>query len=136
MGYGNLGLTNLEVDAVVAFLETLTDGYKPEPGRPIPPLTVVSTPARSVITGVYPNPFNPSTTIGFDLSSPGRVRLAVYDVAGRQVRVLIDRSLPSGPGSAVWDGRDDGGRAVASGVYFCRLDAGRVHETKRVTLLK
>jgi len=70
-----------------------------------------------------PNPFNPRTTIRFELPVAGLARLAVFDVAGRQVRVLIDGALPVGSREAVWDGRDAAGREVASGTYLARLEA-------------
>jgi flagellar hook assembly protein FlgD len=63
------------------------------------------------------------------------VTLSVFDVAGRRVRTLVDGWMRAGPHSSRWDGRDDGGRAVASGVYFARLEAGRIL-SRRMVLLK
>lgn len=71
-----------------------------------------------------PNPFNPRTTIRFDIPAAGPVRLVVYDVAGRLIRVLADADLPPGTHESVWDGSDAAGRAMASGTYFVRLVAG------------
>jgi hypothetical protein len=84
-----------------------------------------------------PNPFNPSTTIRYTLERPEVVTLAVYDVTGRLVRTLerAERRV-AGDHSVVWDGRDNRGRAVASGVYFYRLNAGRSSESRKMTLLK
>lgn len=84
----------------------------------------------------FPNPFNPSTHIPFELTRGGRVALAVYDVAGRRVRAVLDRVLPAGLHEAEWDGRDDAGRAVASGVYFYRMQSGAKTETRRMVLVK
>ncbi len=84
----------------------------------------------------FPNPFNPSTRIPFEMTRGGRVSLAVYDVAGRRVRAVLDRDLPAGLHEAEWDGRDDDGRNVASGVYFYRMHAGERTETRRMVLLK
>jgi len=71
-----------------------------------------------------PNPFNPKTTIRFELPAASAVRLAVYDVQGRLVReLLLGRMLPAGAQTAVWDGRDGAGRALGSGVFFYRLEA-------------
>lgn len=85
----------------------------------------------------YPNPFNLPTTIRFDLPQSGRVRLVIYNALGQPVRTLIDADLPARSlHEASWDGRDDGGREVASGVYFYRLDAGRFQKTRRMLLLK
>jgi len=84
-----------------------------------------------------PHPFNPRTTIAFDLRSEEAVRLRVYDVAGRLVRVLIDGEVyANGRNEAVWNGRDDTGRQLASGTYFYRLTAGSYTETKRMVLMK
>jgi hypothetical protein len=83
-----------------------------------------------------PNPFNPVTTIPFELARAGRVTLDVYDVAGRRVRSLADGDLAAGLHQRSWDGRDDAGRAVASGVYFYRLKAAGRSETRRMLLLK
>ncbi len=84
-----------------------------------------------------PNPFNPSTTIAFDLPAPGRVGLRVYDASGRLVRTLAAGIvLPAGRGSLDWDGRDEGGRPVAAGIYICRLEAGAHRESRAMTLVK
>jgi hypothetical protein len=84
----------------------------------------------------YPNPFNPATQIPFVIDQLRSVTLVVYDVLGRPVRVLVNRSLPAGRYSAQWDGRDANAVAVASGVYFARLElAGRVL-TRRMVLVK
>lgn len=83
-----------------------------------------------------PNPFNPQTTISYSTLDPGIVSLRLYDVTGRCVRTLVERWTASGEHMAAWDGKDDRGQAMASGVYFVRLrSSGRV-ETQRVVLLK
>jgi hypothetical protein len=83
----------------------------------------------------YPNPFGPSVTISYDLPKVSEVTLQIYDVSGRVVRVLVDAATePGGQRQATWDGRDDSGRDVASGVYFCRLQAGLYAETQQVML--
>ena len=70
---------------------------------------------------VYPNPFNPSTTVAFALPDAGRIQLAVYDLGGRLVRTLAEGSFGVGPQQVPWDGRDDQGNPMASGVYFGKL---------------
>ena len=69
----------------------------------------------------YPNPFNPATTLAFDLPAPSDVRLAVYDLQGRLVKTVAAGRYEAGRHSAVWDGSDDAGNPVSSGVYFYRL---------------
>jgi hypothetical protein len=87
----------------------------------------------------YPNPFNPRTAISFTVpGSSGSVqtRLDLYDVSGRVVRTLTNEQLPPGPHAAVWDGRNDDGRPVATGVYFAHLRSGGLTATKQLVLLK
>jgi len=84
----------------------------------------------------YPNPFNLSTKIEFGLKNPGFVSLNIYDVLGRKVRTLVSQDLPSGYKSVLWDGKDDKGLEVASGIYFYRIQAGDFAESKRMLLLK
>ncbi len=101
-------------------------------------LLEVETPARPRIAfeRVYPNPFNPNVRIEFVVGDPGAVRLEVVDARGRLVRTLRDESLGVGRYEAAWDGRDDAARAVASGVYHVRLEAGGLVEARKVTLLR
>jgi hypothetical protein len=85
----------------------------------------------------YPNPFNPVTTLAFTVPEGAEnVRLTVHDVAGRLVRTLVDERLPAGKATAVWDGTDDRGLSLSSGVYFVRLSAGQDEAFRKVTLLK
>ena len=84
----------------------------------------------------YPNPFHPATTIPFTLSRDAGVNAAVYDALGRRVRTLLEGPQPAGQQELVWDGRDDAGRALASGVYFVRIDADGVGATRKVTILR
>ena len=85
----------------------------------------------------YPNPFNPSTTIGFFLPNRCQVTLEIYDTSGRLIKRLLDRETkPAGPNATEWRGLDGQGRAVGSGVYFCRLRAGKETISKKMTLLK
>ena len=87
-----------------------------------------------------PNPFNPRTTIEYSIAASGRVTLRVYDLAGREVRTLVDRDVESGEHKIVWDGTTDAGRRAASGVYFVRMEApGRAdafRATRKLVLLK
>jgi aminopeptidase N len=104
-----------------------------EPGRD------VSAP-RFALAPNFPNPFNPSTTIAFEV--PGNagtdvpVSLVIHDVRGRRVRTLIDAPLAPGTHRAAWDGRDDRGRGVASGIYLYILRAGSRSLTRRMTIVR
>ncbi|MEN8008254.1 MAG: choice-of-anchor D domain-containing protein [Candidatus Krumholzibacteriota bacterium] len=94
------------------------------------------TPAVTRILPNAPNPFNPETDIRFELSRPGQVRLVVFDVTGRRVKTLHDGHLEAGPHSLVWQGRDDGGRPVASGLYYLRMDTVEGVQHRKMMLLK
>jgi len=83
-----------------------------------------------------PNPFNPQTAIRFTLDSKQTVTLAVYDVNGRLVRMLASGVQEMGTHSITWDGRNNAGATVSSGVYFYRLDAGKFSSTKKMVMLK
>ena len=98
---------------------------------------VSPTPASLVASyRVSPNPFNPQTNITYTLSQDGLVRLAVYDLLGRKVAVLIDDYRPAGPGSVIWDGRDASGSAVASGVYIARLETPSGVQTRKLVVAR
>jgi hypothetical protein len=84
----------------------------------------------------YPNPFNPATTLPFSLAAPAQVRLAIYDVAGRLQRTLVDAHLAAGEHWVNWDGRDEAGGELASGVYFSRFEAGATNEVRKLLLLR
>jgi len=76
------------------------------------------------------------TTLSFALSAEADVELLVHDVCGRLVTVLASGSFPAGQHIAVWDGRDSGGRGVASGIYFYSLEVGESRERRKMVLLK
>jgi hypothetical protein len=94
-------------------------------------------PPRSSLGANTPNPFNPTTVIPYRIESPGGpTQITIYDAAGRRVRTLVDGVRTPGAYRATWNGRDEHGRAVASGVYFVRLEASGVTETRKIVLLK
>jgi hypothetical protein len=106
-------------------------------GTPGLPPTGVAPTSANYLGQNHPNPFNPTTTIRYALSQAGPVSLRIYDVGGALVRTLVDTERTSaGAGEATWDGRNDGGRPVASGVYFYRLSSPNLTATKKMVLLK
>lgn len=88
------------------------------------------------LRGIYPNPFNPATHVKFDLASRGMVRIRIYDVAGRMVRELMNKSMAMGHHKIMWRGRDRSDRPVAAGVYFVQLQAAGETWTQGVVLVK
>ena len=94
-------------------------------------------PVRYALSPSSPNPFNPVTRIAFDVPSPGGpVGLRVYTASGRLVRTLVEREVGAGRYSVEWNGTDESGAAVASGVYFYRLDAAGFTDSGKMVLLK
>jgi hypothetical protein len=96
-----------------------------------------ATPLRPALHQNSPNPFNPVTSIAYDLPARGRVTLRIYDVSGKVVRDLVDAELPAGSHTASWNGLDDAGRRIASGIYLYRLVFDNVPvDTKKMLMLK
>ncbi|MBD3290601.1 T9SS type A sorting domain-containing protein [candidate division KSB1 bacterium] len=94
-------------------------------------------PATTDLRQNYPNPFNPQTTIQYDLPAGSHhVRLVIYDMLGKQVRTLVDGNQSGGSHSILWNGRDDNGQQVASGIYVYKLSAGKQSYTKQMTLVR
>jgi flagellar hook assembly protein FlgD len=104
------------------------------------PVATVTTAMVSLSLGQNrPNPFNPTTVIPYLLangSTPVRVKLVVLDVSGGVVRTLVDENQSGGPHEVAWDGKDDRGSTVSSGVYFYALDADGQRQTRKLVLLK
>lgn len=84
----------------------------------------------------YPNPFNPTTTINFDIPVSGQVKVEIFNLLGQSIATPFDEVAAAGQHVVTWDGRDDGGKSVASGIYFYRLTADNFTDTKKMTLLK
>jgi hypothetical protein len=147
------GETNINLDPL--FVDPVNGDYSLQPGSPaigaggvlpsdsVPPrqpdigaipflwvndvIEQADRPTVFALEQAYPNPFNPATTISFSIPQDGFATLAVYDVNGRLVRTLVDRSISSGAHAVVWNGTDDTGRAAASGVYIVRLGYAGEH---------
>ena len=84
----------------------------------------------------HPNPFNAETLLHYALPKAQRVRLTIYDMLGRKVRTLMDEDHPPGWHQVTWDGRDESGRQVASGIYFYRLQTPEFRKTRKMILLR
>ena len=84
----------------------------------------------------YPNPFNPSTTISYDLPGRAQVTLDIYDILGKQIKTLVNQSQNAGNKIAVWDGTNEFSRPVSAGVYLYQIQAGDFIQTRKMLLLK
>ncbi|HEX5133512.1 MAG TPA: FG-GAP-like repeat-containing protein [Candidatus Krumholzibacteria bacterium] len=124
---GDLDLSGL--DEVDDWLY-IYDNQLPPTGVRTAPLRVVQRLENS------PNPFNPSTVVRFDLTRPASVVLSIFDASGAFVATLAAGNFPAGANDVRWDGMDDHGNRVGSGVYFCRLSAGGENLTRKLVLLK
>jgi hypothetical protein len=93
-------------------------------------------PARYSMSTNYPNPFNPSTSLKFRVPKKGRVKIAVYDVAGRKIKVLVDGKYDRGEFTTTWDGKNESGAPVASGVYFARMESTGYSTVTKMVLLR
>lgn len=84
----------------------------------------------------YPNPFNPSTTISYGLPETGPVKVIIYNVLGREVKTLVNTNQKAGIQNVVWNGDNNAGHTVASGIYFYKVIAGEQVQVKKMIMLK
>jgi hypothetical protein len=119
----------------VASFPILTSADPPPAPEPVPP---TAPPARAYLAPNRPNPFNPSTLLGFGVPGPGPadVVLRVVDVSGRVVATLVSRRLDPGYHERRWDGRDDRGRDLGSGIYFLHARIGSATLTRKLALVR
>jgi len=125
----SVDLANNSVDLTLAAFRDL--GWFTGAATPVPGLF-----PRTVLKQNAPNPFNPSTTISFTLADAGATELRVFNVRGQNIRRLVAGSLEAGEHSVVWDGRNDNGATVPSGIYFYKLTSGSFEGMQRMVLLK
>jgi hypothetical protein len=97
---------------------------------------VLPTPFRNTLFPNTPNPFNPVTTIRFEVAKTAPVEIDVFDIRGRLVRSLVRETKAPGAHEVTWNGRDDGGNAVSSGVYLYRLRIGAFADVRKMVLVK
>ncbi len=119
-------------DIRISVRESGTSGMENEEWQGDPSLSVCS-----VLHQNYPNPFTTTTIVDYEISNDSQITLELYDISGRMVRTLVRDYLPAGKHSIEWDGNDDSGINVASGVYFCRLEtADRSTQARKLMLLR
>ena len=93
-------------------------------------------PSNQINSFNYPNPFNPETTISFDLPQRNKVELVVYNLKGQKVKSLINEKMDMGVHKIIWNGTNNQGKEVASGVYYYRLSSGNYTKTNKMVLMK
>ena len=121
--------------AAVPALEGGTVAFTPQ-GSMVVNLIGATVPDSYTLYDCYPNPFNPSTTISYDLPLDSHVQLVIYDVLGREIRTLISRNERAGSKAVIWDGKDNYGRSVSSGIYPVRFQAGNYMKVKKALFIK
>ena len=109
---------------------------RPGPGTAVLETRDPETPTVLALSQNYPNPFNPETTIRFDLPQPTEIELVIHNLAAQKVVTLVQGNRPAGSYSLRWDGRDDHGRELASGVYLYRLSTADGITTRKLLLLR
>jgi hypothetical protein len=112
------------------------DRFVPDPPSGVQDAGGTAPAAPVVLHANFPNPFALSTTIGFSLGAPLPVRLTVHDPQGRRVRGLLAAGLAPGPHALGWDGRDDAGATLPSGVYFVRLETPAVITSQKLVIAR
>jgi len=98
--------------------------------------SVSEMPRAFALTQNHPNPFNSSTTIKYELPQAVEVQLAIWDLTGRRVRTLVQQQQPAGQYEVIWDGRNEQGEAIASGLYNYQLRAGTFTQARRMALVR
>jgi flagellar hook assembly protein FlgD len=93
-------------------------------------------PTKYALHPNFPNPFNPSTTIKYDLKEAGKVSLKIYNVLGQEVRTLVSGAQTAGFKNIAWDGRNNAGQAVSSGIYVYRLETSGFVKSRKMMLIK
>ena len=119
---------NLQTEVTLYSEATVSDIVTENAQEDVAPLTTIN--------GNYPNPFNPETQISFQISKRSYVTMNVFNLKGQLVKSLVNENLKSGSHTITWNGNDDNGRAVASGIYFFRLSNDGVNKIHKCTLMK
>ncbi|MBL8029115.1 MAG: T9SS type A sorting domain-containing protein [Fibrobacteres bacterium] len=107
--------------------------------RPLIPTSTETSealPAELALRNPYPNPFNPTTTIAFDVPRASHVTLVIYDMSGRQIKTLVNSMRSAGFNKVIWNAKSDQGTSVATGIYVCRMQSGKFVTQRRLILLK
>ena len=128
-GYASQSVENVIVPSVndMPLVFRLTSLTNDDPQIPV---------AATALKGNYPNPFNPETTISYSVMKPGRVKLDIYNIKGQLVRTLVDEDHATGHYKKLFDGKDNGGRSLASGVYLIMMNAPGYQKASKMMLMK
>jgi hypothetical protein len=124
--------TQTQINVVITADVTTTQNFILTPEENLDVVEVTKT----VLNSNYPNPFNPVTTISYDIKAKSPVRIDIYNAKGQLIRTLVNEVIEKGQHHTVWNGKDNHGNAVASGIYHYRMQAGDYKATRRMVLMK
>ncbi|MBU8932373.1 MAG: M6 family metalloprotease domain-containing protein [candidate division Zixibacteria bacterium] len=130
------GVSYVKLDNISVSADTMTADFTVGFAADIDDDDPVQLPTNAPLGQNYPNPFNPSTTIDFALDATSEVRIDIYNLLGQKVTTLLDETKSKGTHSVVWNGTNDHGQEIASGVYFYRMVSGEFSKTKTMTLVR
>jgi hypothetical protein len=130
------GDNDLSIANAYKFFIVTWENTTPVPTAVEDDLSILTLPTEFELSQNYPNPFNPATTVTYSVPKREYVDLRVYNILGQQVITLVNEYQAAGIHSIVWVGKDQNGKAVATGIYFYRIRAGDYIETKKMMLLK
>jgi hypothetical protein len=140
------GATPLPSGAVAAIMVRLknkesrlsfsTDAMLNETSQPLGAVEIAAVPSEFALQLNYPNPFNPSTTIKYQIANDANVNLDIWNLQGQKIRTLVGKEQKSGYYSVVWDGRNDAGQTVSTGLYLYRVQAGSFVATHKMLMIK
>nr|MDK2851063.1 serine protease [Candidatus Cloacimonadota bacterium] len=125
-----------EIDSIEWECFTGTYNRSGNIAQPTPNIDLVIPIKDTELYSAYPNPFNPQTTLSFNLKEAGEVSLDIYNQRGQKVRSLVNSKMDAGEHKIVWNGTDDNGRNVSSGLYFYRLKSGKYSSTRKMIMMK
>ncbi|MDD4051287.1 MAG: T9SS type A sorting domain-containing protein [candidate division Zixibacteria bacterium] len=95
-----------------------------------------NTPAVYSLSQNYPNPFNPTTVINYSMERKGKINISIFNILGQHVKTLVDAEVEAGANRVTWEGTDQDGSGVASGVYFYKMTTDKYVETRKMTLMR
>ncbi|MCI0513839.1 T9SS type A sorting domain-containing protein [candidate division KSB1 bacterium] len=133
--FGLEGISGPGANALSVFLSKLFDWLTPTTAIP-EVLTYEEIPEFFALSQNYPNPFNPRTSISYQLAGEARVQLEIFNLLGQKVRTLVNENQPSGFYQVAWDGNNDAGLSLASGIYLIQFQAGNYQEMKKMLIVR
>jgi hypothetical protein len=135
-GYSQFKAISIGPDNMKWFMTYSSGALSLQTESPVFIREAIEVPVGFHLGGTFPNPFNASTVIHFNLPESSRIELAIYDITGRKVRTLVSGPEKIGNHATVWDGRDDAGRPASSGIYLLRLAACKTVITRKMALVR